>query len=83
MTDTSSEVQSRYEQMLLGQSPARRLAMACRMFGAAKALALAGIQRRTDRPPSQDSREALFLKFYGHEFDARETKRILSHLRAA
>ena len=82
MTDTSPEVLSRYRAQLLALSPAARLAMASRMFSTAKALALAGILREDGRAASS-SREQLFLRLYGREFDAQEAQRIVEYLRAA
>ena len=81
MTDTSSEVLSRYREQLLALSPGVRLAMASRMFSAAKALALAGLQLEggcaADSVPEQ-----LFRRLYGAEFDALEVERIVEYLRA-
>ncbi len=81
MTDTSSEVLSRYRTQLLALSPGERLAMASRMFATAKALALAGLQ--LDRELAATSvREQLFRRFYEGEFDALEFDRIVEYLRA-
>ncbi len=50
--------------------------MGCDMFDAAKAIALAGL-----RPGEGDSvRAALFLRFYGSDFDVRTRERILDRL---
>ena len=82
MTDTSPEVLSRYRAQLLALPPAARLAMASRMFSTAKTLALAGIRREGGYADSS-SREQLFLRLYGHEFDAQEVQRIVEYLRGA
>jgi hypothetical protein len=52
------------------------------MFSTAKTLALAGIRREGERAASC-SREQLFLRLYGREFDAREAQRIVEYLRAS
>ncbi len=82
MTDTSPEILSRYRAQLLALPPAARLAMASRMFSTAKVLALAGIRREGGRAASS-SREQLFLRLYGREFDAQEAQRIVEYLRTA
>ena len=81
MTDTSSEVLSRYRAQLLALSPGARLAMASRMFATAKALALAGL-RLEGESTAVPVREQLFRRLYEGEFDALEFDRIAEHLRA-
>ncbi len=80
-TDTPAEIQARYEAMLMAVSPARRLEMACGMFATAKALALVGVRLECGRRSAAEEREALFLRFYGQDFSADETRKILAHLR--
>jgi len=84
MRDTSPAMQERYDAMLMALSPGERVAMACRMFGTAKALAKAGIQDREG--PIDDPvvmRQKLFLHFYGNEFTPEETERILARIAEA
>lgn len=81
MTDTSPEVLLRYRAQLLALPPGARLVMASRMFSTAKALALAGI-RSEDGCTTSSSREQLFRRFYGSDFNTREAQRIVDHLRA-
>jgi len=81
MTDTSSEVLSRYRAQLLALSPGARLAMASRMFATAKALALAGLQLEGEFAAAS-VREQLFRRLYEGEFDALESDRIVEYLRA-
>ena len=81
MKDTSEDMQERYEAMLMALSPGERVAMACRMFNTAKALAIAGIQHREG--PIDDPvllRQKLFLHFYRDDFTPEETERILAHI---
>ena len=82
MTDTSSEILSRYHAQLLALPPGVRLAMASRMFSTAKALALAGLQLEGGSATAS-VREQLFRRLYGGEFDALEVERIVDYLRAA
>ena len=78
MKDTSAEVEQIYRELLLARSPAVRLAMGADMFTTAKELALADLRRQGVR----DLRAALFLRFYGTDFEPAECERILERLRA-
>ena len=83
MKDTPNSIDYKYRSMLMEIAPAERLAMACRMFDTAKALALAGIRRRepTVVADSPAARQKLFLHFYRNDFSPHETARILSRLK--
>ena len=83
MTEVPKAIDEKYRAMLMSLSPAERLAMACRMFDTAKALALAGIRRRepTVVADSPAARQKLFLHFYRNDFSPHETARILSRLK--
>jgi len=85
VTDTPEPIRDRYRAMLLRLSPAERLAMACRMFDTAKALALAGIRRREPAvvADSPAARQKIFLHLYRNDFSPRETERILNLLKDA
>ncbi len=83
MTDTPSAVNSRYTAALLRQSPARRIEMACEMFGSAKALALAGLRLHSAGPSDSDVRSALFIRLYGGDLSPESRARAEAHLRAA
>ena len=81
MRDTSEFINDKYSTMLLGTSPAERLAMACRALSTAKALAQAGIRRgQTPIGQSFSMRQRIFLHLYRNDFSAREIDRILSKL---
>jgi len=82
MTDTPREVEARFRRMILARSPAERLAMACRMFGTAKALVRAGIlQTASGDPGPKELRERMFLRLYGRDFDASQRQKVHDHLR--
>lgn len=83
MTDTPPAVSSRYTADLLRESPARRIEMACEMFGSAKALALAGLRLHSTGPSDSDVRIALFVRFYGGDLSPENRARAEAHLRAA
>ena len=77
VNDTDPETARRYREMLMRLTPERRLRMVSDMWDAAKVLSLATIDARTE----PEIRVALFLRRYGHEFDAPERERIVAHLR--
>ena len=80
MTDTPPEVMQRYRAMLLGRSPEERLKMGCSMGATARVLVRASILVQDPYAPPAAVRRALFLRFYGHEFQAAERERILVRL---
>lgn len=82
MSDTPRDVQVRFRQMLLTRGPAERLRMCTGMFGAAKALALAGIRGRVGPIPDRRLRGQLFLLFYGSGFTEAERRAILQRVEA-
>lgn len=68
--------------MLLALSPQERLAMACRMFGTAKALIRAGLRDEYGELDPGELRRRLFLRLYGEDFSEDERRRIADHLAA-
>jgi hypothetical protein len=80
VTDTPPEVMRQYHAMLLARSPADRLKMGCSMSATARALARASVLGQDPHASPAALRRALFLRFYGHEFDATERERILAWL---
>ncbi len=66
--------------MLLQRSGEERLKMGCSMHAAARALVRASVLEREPRASPAAVRRALFLRFYGHEFDAVARERILAAL---
>ena len=65
--------------MLLRHSGEERLKMGCSMHATARALVKASL---SEKNPIAINRE-LFLRFYGHEFEPEERKKILKALRKA
>jgi hypothetical protein len=80
MKDTPANVEARYREMLLSLSPIERLVMACRMFSTAKALVQAGILNENPELDEKALRGKIFQRFYGGDFSASESERILRHL---
>lgn len=76
MKDTSPEMEARFRRMLMERSGEERLKMGCSMHAAARVLAMASIRDKNPRA----LKRALFLRFYGHEFDPEERRKILAAL---
>jgi len=81
--DTSPEMEERYRTMLMARSGEARLKMGDSMYATARALVVASILERDPSASPAAVRQALFLRFYGHEFDAAARERILARLEAA
>jgi len=75
-------MEARYRVMLLGRSGEERLKMAGSMYACARALVVASVLERDPSATPAALRQALFLRFYGPEFDAGARDRILTRLGA-
>jgi hypothetical protein len=83
MNDTPPEVERRYRAMLLQRSAEARLLMGDSMYAAARALVRASILAATPQASPAQLRQRIFLRFYGHEFDAPALDKILASLDGA
>ncbi len=81
MKDTTEAIDTIYREMLMKRSGAERLRMGAAMSDAARSLARAGLRAQADCSEA-DMRARLFVRFYGSDFSAVETSRIVAHLRA-
>jgi len=82
MSDTPVDAETRFRELMLAQPPARRLAMASRMFGTARALVRAGIMQVYGDQGPAEMRKYMFLRLYGHDFGESERAKILDYLTA-
>jgi hypothetical protein len=80
VSDTSPEVERRYRELLLQRSGEERLRMGCSMHATAQALVRASMLARDPQASPAVLRRALFLRFYGGDFDADSRARILARL---
>jgi predicted ABC-class ATPase len=78
MKDTSPEMDARYRDMLMQRSGEERLMMGCAMRETARALAEASILEQDLQATPEAVRKGLFLRFYGHEFNAESREKILA-----
>jgi len=81
MNDTAPDIEKRFLRMLLQRSGEERLKMGCSMHATAQALARASILHEQPDASPATIRRALFLRFYGHEFDAHAREKILLALK--
>jgi hypothetical protein len=73
-------MEERYRAMLMARSGEERLQMGDSMYATARALVIASIMVRDPSISPAALRQAVFLRFYGHEFDAATRERILRRL---
>ena len=77
--DTSDAIEEKFRGMLLERSGEERLKMGCSMHATSQALVKASV---SEKAPVALKR-ALFMHFYGSEFEPKERKKILRALRKA
>jgi hypothetical protein len=70
----------RYRALLLARSPEERLKMGCSMGATARALVRASVLARDPQASPAAVRRALFLRFYGDEYEPAERERIMEWL---
>lgn len=78
MNDTPPEVEARYRAMLMQRTGAERLIMGCAMRDTARAFVEASLREQDPQATEVEIRKGLFLRFYGHEFDAPTRDKILA-----
>jgi hypothetical protein len=78
--DTAPEMDEKYRAMPMARSGEARLRMGDSMCATARALVVASILERDPSASPAALRQAVFLRFYGHEFDAATRDRILRRL---
>jgi len=83
MKDTPPEMDARYRTMLMQRSGEERLTMGCAMCETARALVEASIREQDPQATPETVRKGLFLRFYGHEFDAKSRGKILAAIESA
>ena len=81
MTDTPPHVETLQREMLMRRSGADRLRVGAEMFETAKRLVRASLGDPNGTDTSPDMRAELFLRVYGHDYDAATRERIASKLR--
>ena len=77
MNDTDPEVEQKFIAMLMERSGEERLRMGCSMHATAQALVKPSVLEKDPLASPATMRRALFLRFYGHEFNAEARDKIL------
>ena len=77
MRDTSPEVERKFRDLVLQRSGEERLKMGCSMHATARALVRASVLEKDPHASPATLRQALFLRFYGSDFDAQTRDKIL------
>ena len=80
MNDTSPEVERQYRALLLQRSGEERLKMGFSMHAMAQALVRASVLEQEPQASPATIRRALFLRFYGADFDTPTREKILRAL---
>ena len=83
MNDTLPEVDERYRTMLMQRTGEARMIMGCAMRDTARAFVEASLREQDPRAAEATIRKRLFLRFYGHEFDASRRDKILAAIEQA
>lgn len=83
MSDTSSETERAFRELLLRRSGEERLKMGCSMHAFAQTLVRASVLERRPHASPLEVRRALFLRFYGRDFDPQTREKILLALEKA
>lgn len=76
MKDTPADVEARYRRMLLARPGEDRLLMGFSMYATARAMVIASILAREPDASPERIRQAIFLRFYGRDFDEATRDRI-------
>jgi Uncharacterised protein family (UPF0158) len=80
VTDTPAGVDTLYRRMLLARSGEDRLLMGFSMYSTARSFVVASILEREPQASPERIREAVFLRFYGRDFDDATREKILARL---
>lgn len=83
MKDTPSKIGAKFRAMLLDRSGEDRLKMGCSMHATSQALVRASVFKQYPDATPAVLKQALFLRFYGNDFEPGARKRILRALREA
>lgn len=78
MNDTSVDMAERYRALLMRRTGEERLIMGCAMRDTARAFVEASLRERDPQATEATIRKGVFLRFYGHEFNAPTREKILA-----
>ena len=79
MNDTSPEITEKINELFKEKTPLERLRMGCSMYDMSRSLIAYAILRDYPAISKAHFRKAIFIRFYGNDFDPAEKERILQH----
>lgn len=79
--NTSEKVTILFQNMIMKRTPLERLFMGFSMYDAAKTIVKSSILADNPKITLQETKEAIFLRFYGMDFNTVNKKKILEALR--
>lgn len=80
MSDTPTQIQQRYKEMLMSRTPTERLRMVSRMYDSGRKLVISGIQNGRHELNASQLRTQLFLRMYGSDFTAADRDKIINKI---
>lgn len=80
MNDTSPEVESLFNELMMKKTGQERMRMGFSMFEMARKQVLASIIHQNPKADSKEIRKQLFLRFYGDDFTPEEREKILARM---
>jgi hypothetical protein len=83
VNDTAPEMEDRYRSLLMQRSGEARLIMGCAMRDTARAMVEASLREQDPQAELETIRKGIFLRFYGHEFNAETRAKILASIEQA
>ena len=75
-------MEEKFRNLLMSLSGEERLIMGCSMFDASKQIVISSLKDRFKDLSAGDLKKEIFLRFYGHEFDEGQKKKILKAINA-
>jgi hypothetical protein len=78
MTDTSKEMEKKYDEMMMERSNMERFMMGIEMFETAKKIVIASLPEDLSE---SEFKEKIFLRFYENDFSKNELDKIIEWIR--
>lgn len=82
MNDTHPKIARIFQEMLMSRSGVERMMMGFSMHETARQLVIASVLNKNPNATPAEIRRALFLRFYGNDFDEETKEKILQALAA-
>ena len=80
MKDTTLEIESHFNRMMMEKTGQERLKMGFSMFEMARRQVVASIMNQNPDSDPRQIRKSLFLRFYGQDFSPEECEKILAQI---